>query len=143
MACSLALVFLSGCSSRIALPQQIEDRNYDNMYLRGVFNWWEADAAYKFTKSGPSQYSVKVQLIADGQPYDFKLADPDWTPGLTCGTDETSDVIEVSDRFRLDCGAEEIGNLRFTPSETGDFLFILDTSSASRPVLSVSRVSQD
>ena len=83
-----SLLTLSACSSTgsinvpgISSPPEI---TFSNLYLRGVFNWWEANAPYKFTE-GNGGWQVDVELIADGQPYDFKVSDANWTPSQSCG----------------------------------------------------------
>ena len=77
-------IALSACSSSgsFKIPEIAPDVpriQFENMFLRGVFNWWEADPSYKFKRSN-SGWTVDVELIADGQPYDFRLSDAKWTP---------------------------------------------------------------
>ena len=84
-----ATLLLSACTSsgKIALPELPSSSPriaVEDLYLRGVFNWWEATPAYRFKQDGVN-WHVNVELIADGQPYDFKLSDSQWTPSQSCG----------------------------------------------------------
>ncbi len=80
---------LSACSSSgsFKIPEIMPDSpriQFENMFLRGVFNWWEADPSYQFKRTNTG-WVVDVELIADGQPYDFRLSDANWTPSQSCG----------------------------------------------------------
>ena len=109
------------------------------MYLRGVFNWWEVSQAFKLLPSASDQYSVTIELIADGQPYDFKVADETWTMTLNCGSEFGSDALELGESTRLVCASDSL-NLQFTPSETSLYRFLLDVSSNSAPKLTIEKV---
>ena len=80
----IAISLLSGCASYTVEPYK-DVQQLPELYLRGVFTWWEADPQYLLINQGGSVYATTIELIADGQPYDFKFADKDWTPGSSCG----------------------------------------------------------
>jgi hypothetical protein len=135
---SVALLasFLSGCATNV-IDNFIKEKNYDGLYLRGVFSWWEADEKYKLVELSDQVYSASIELIADGQPYDFKFADANWTPGMNCGYDSESDrIIVVGDSVRSNCETTD-ENFRFTPKETGTFQFIIDFSSFGAPRVTI------
>lgn len=122
-----SLNLLSGCATNV-IDKFTSEQNYDGLYLRGVFSWWEADEKYKLVEIENEKYATTIELIADGQPYDFKFADADWTPGLNCGYASQSDrVVEVGESSRSDCESTD-QNFRFTPKETGVFQFSIDFS---------------
>ncbi|WOI37560.1 hypothetical protein R1T43_00565 [Alteromonas sp. CI.11.F.A3] len=119
-------LFVSACSSRsgFSIPEVAQPSpkiQFENLFLRGVFNWWEATSAYQFKKDSNGWY-VNVELIADGQPYDFRLSDAIWTPSQSCGGNYKGQSVMVSTKIFLVCkqGSE---NLQFTPSNTGIYRF--------------------
>lgn len=135
---TVASIFgLSGCATNIMEPFS-ESTTYDELYLRGVFTWWEADPKYKLIKVGNQRYSTTIKLIADGQPYDFKFADADWTPGLNCGylNEERDRVLALDVPVKSSCETTD-ENFRFTPSETGVYEFSIDFSDSSLPIARV------
>lgn len=135
---TVASIFgLSGCATNIMEPFS-ESISYDELYLRGVFTWWEADPKYKLIKVGNQRYSTTIKLIADGQPYDFKFADADWTPGLNCGylNEERDRVLALDVPVKSSCETSD-ENFRFTPSETGVYEFSIDFSNISLPIARV------
>ena len=81
------LMILSACSQTSQYPiftPQKPEIVFSDWYLRGVFNWWEAQPRYQLNASAKGWY-VDVELIADQQPYDFKFSNASWTTGQTCG----------------------------------------------------------
>jgi hypothetical protein len=127
---------LSGCATNV-IDSFTKEQNFDGLYLRGVFSWWEADEKYKLVATSDEIYSTSIELIADGQPYDFKFADSDWTPGMNCGYANKSDkVIVVGKSVRANCVTTD-ENFRFTPSETGMFQFTIDFSGYGAPKVSI------
>ncbi|PKG97908.1 hypothetical protein [Paraglaciecola sp. MB-3u-78] len=127
---------LSGCATNV-IDSFIKEQNYDGLYLRGVFSWWEADEKYKLVERSDQVYSTTIELIADGQPYDFKIADATWSPGKNCGYASESDkVIVVGDSVRSSCETTD-ENFRFTPDETGTFQFTIDFSGFGAPKVSI------
>lgn len=139
---ALCLVGLSACSTRSAKDfiSFEPDKNYHDMYLRGVFNWWEATEQFKFARLSPTLYSITIELIADGQPYDFKIADASWSPEFNCGFEYLPDQIQLYDTVELIC-EQTSQNMQFVPSETGLFTFEFDVSDNSEPELTISRNS--
>jgi hypothetical protein len=135
------IVTLSACSSRSArdLISFTPDKNYQDMYLRGIFSWWEATEQFKLQRIDDYTYSLTIELIADGQPYDFKVADGSWTPEFNCGFEYAPEQIELNDDVELVC-EETSQNIQFVPAETGFFEFTFDISDNDEPELSVRRV---
>ncbi|MCY7295429.1 hypothetical protein [Alteromonas sp. a30] len=122
---------LSGCSSTsfTSILSIQNDTDWSTLYLRGSFTWWEADAKYKVEPINAELYRASVELVADNQPYDFKFADADWTPGTRCGyLDKAKDEIVKEDKIvqaNCDTAAD---NFKFTPSSSGLYHFYFDTS---------------
>lgn len=138
----LSLQILAACASSGSVDffSQSEKKDYSNMYLRGVFNWWEVNESFKLIPTDTDQYSVTIELIADGQPYDFKVADSSWTMTLNCGKEfGKEDAMSLGDNVTLMCASDSI-NLQFTPSETGLFVFMLDVSDNDEPELLIERM---
>lgn len=122
-------VFFSGCTSTVNireyLPLPQDNREYSEIYLRGVFNWWEAEPAYQLNADDNDAYFVDVKLIADGQPYDFRFADDVYSSENNCGAAAvTGKTVSVGQSIALHCDASA-GNLKFMPSETGTYRFLI------------------
>lgn len=131
--------FLSGCSSTsmVKLPGIMDapEIKFENLYLRGVFNWWEANPSYML-KDGSQGWYVDVDLIADGQPYDFRLSDGFWTPEQTCGARYRGQTVGLQSTIYLVCGTES-ENLQFTPDKTGQYRFTFNPASGGEVMLTV------
>ena len=131
---------LSGCATNV-IDSFIKEHNHEGLYLRGVFSWWEADEKYKLIELSGQVYSTTIELIADGQPYDFKFADSNWTPGMNCGyANETDKVIVVGVPVRSNCESTD-ENFRFTPIETGTFEFTINFNGFGAPKVIVNAVT--
>jgi hypothetical protein len=131
-------VLLTGCAvpSSSELFSSEPEKDYSDVYLRGVFNWWEATEAFKFEPVDASTYSVEVELIADGQPYDFKVANSDWSPAYNCGLATQSTPLSLNTEVELYCFSDSL-NLQFIPSETAIYLFELDVSNSQYPQITI------
>jgi hypothetical protein len=137
---TILVSLLSGCATNV-IDGFIKEHSYDGLYLRGVFSWWEADEKYKLVERSNQVYSTSIELIADGQPYDFKFADANWTPGMNCGYASKSDkVIVVGDSVKSNCETTD-ENFRFTPTETGTFQFAIDFNGFGAPKVLIKLVT--
>ena len=139
---SVAIIasLLSGCATNV-IDNFIKEQDYDELYLRGVFSWWEADEKYKLVELSEQVYSTTIELIADGQPYDFKFADTNWSPGMNCGyASEADKMIIVGTAVRANCESTD-ENFRFTPKETGSFRFTINFSGFGAPKVSISAIT--
>lgn len=140
----LSLCFvLSACSSSgsFNIPERAPDIpriQFENMFLRGVFNWWEADPSYQFQASSTG-WIVDVELIADGQPYDFRLSDAKWTPSQSCGGKYKGQPVMLGSTVYLVC-EQGSSNLQFTPSSTGTYRFTASPASAGEVALTVTKL---
>lgn len=135
-------VLLAGCSTTFIEDLVPETEiNYQEMYVRGVFTWWEADDNYRLVQVSSGVYSANAKLIADGQPYDFKFANENWTPGMSCGGSNGAINVELDlgSKVSADCQNPQ-GNFKFTPDETGTYGFVIDFSNPSDPQVYVKRV---
>ena len=137
---TLCWLVLSGCTTNNRLPsiapEKVQPVDISSLYLRGVFNWWEAEPAYRLTRGGNGSYSATIELIADGQPYDFKVADAVWTPANSCGARDTVRVLTVGDVAPMYCGVDAM-NFQFTPQSTGKYTFSVTSTSAGVATLTV------
>ncbi len=136
-------VTLSACSSSgsFSIPEILPDTpriQFENMFLRGVFNWWEADPSYQF-KATSTGWVVDVELIADGQPYDFRLSDANWTPSQSCGGKYKGQPVMLGTTAYLVC-EQSSENLQFTPSSTGIYRFTVSPASAGEVALNVKKL---
>lgn len=117
---AVGVVFLTACATPSFIPQADDGIhtpiNLDKMYVRGIFNWWEAEPAYLLKKDDKG-YSINLELIADGQPYDFRLSDEYWSPSNSCGATQIKPIGE-NQTTELYCGGNS-KNLQFTPNVTG------------------------
>jgi hypothetical protein len=125
---ALAVGILSSCAVTVDTPEDNSTGwapiQLGEIYLRGIFNWWEADPAYLLSKDPNNSYSVTIDLIADGQPYDFRLADEFWSPLKSCGAKKLR-AVSVNTPLTLYCAGNS-QNLQFTPLVTGRYLFTVE-----------------
>lgn len=133
-----SVLVLSACASAPStnIFNTSSSKDYSNMYLRGVFNWWEATDAFKLQAVSSNEYAVTIELIADGQPYDFKVADSTWSMPLNCGNSFNSNSITLRKTVVLVCASDSV-NLKFTPKQTGLYTFTLDVSDNAQPELTI------
>lgn len=112
------------------------------MYLRGIMNWWEASEPYKLTNTEEDidMYGLEIELIADGQPYDFKLADNAWKNELNCGTEFGKQEISLNQRKKLYCAGDS-ANIKFTPQQTGQYKLTLDARNSKSPTLKIEEIN--
>ncbi|GAA0860023.1 hypothetical protein GCM10009114_35660 [Aliiglaciecola litoralis] len=129
---------LSGCSTTFV--EQILEKDYESFYLRGVFTWWEADENYRLELVEGKLFKASVKLIADGQPYDFKFADKNYTPGYDCGSPIGTEgkVLMTGTRALSSC-ENPGGNFQFTPEETGKYDFFIDFSNEESPTVYIKK----
>ena len=125
---AFSVSILSSCAVTIDTPENDitaqTSIQLGEVYLRGIFNWWEADPAYLLNKDPNNSYSVTIDLIADGQPYDFRLADEYWSPLKSCGAKKLRSV-PVNTPLTLYCAGNS-QNLQFTPLVTGRYQFTVE-----------------
>ena len=101
------------------------------VYLRGDMNGWSTNDA--FTYKGNGVYEVAVMLEA-GNTYGFKFASEDWaTVNYGAASGAESVVVEGEAKVL----AQTNDNLSFTPSVTATYLFTIDATEPTAPVLTV------
>ncbi|BDX04484.1 hypothetical protein [Planctobacterium marinum] len=131
---------LAGCSSTKTFVDGLDNDkpSYGELYLRGSFTWWEADDAYKVVQFEENIYRVVVELVADGQPYDFKFADKAWSEGLSCGykNKDSDEYLKLNKTVSANCNTP-VDNFVFVPKESGKYIFQIDFSGWSAPKVSV------
>lgn len=135
-------VFVTGCTTTHQIIDMVSDKpDYSQLFLRGSFTWWEADPQYQVQNYANNQYSVAVELVADGQPYEFKFADENWSPGLSCGykSKENDEILELGRIVDANCDTP-VDNFKFTPPTSGKYLFIIDFSGWTSPEVKVVRI---
>jgi hypothetical protein len=139
--CVASISILSGCASNVVQPFDAFSKAYDGLYLRGVFTWWEADPKYKLQKVAIGQYATSIKLIADGQPYDFKFSDANWTPGLNCGyrNKDNDQLVTLGQSVDAACHTSD-ENFKFIPSETGLYEFSIDFSNPGIPRVVIKKI---
>lgn len=140
------LLVLSACTTQ---PNQAgksspyaANLNVPTLYLRGVFNWWGTVEAHKFKpfSGATTKWYADVQLEADGQAYDFKVADAVWSDDQNCGGYNTQLVIELNDAQPLHCSASA-KTIQFTPTDHGVYRFLITQESDSRYTIRVEQRS--
>ena len=80
---------------------------------------------------------MNVKLIADGQPYDFRFADINYTSELNCGAEAPDNPIKQDQEQELVCVSGS-HNLQFVPNETGTYRFTLLPNGS--PSLRITRI---
>ncbi|MDM7859349.1 hypothetical protein QTP81_01855 [Alteromonas sp. ASW11-36] len=131
LACASVILLLSGCSSTSILDDFIEaDKpklNLSDLHAVGNFNWFEIIPEHQFVEVTETRYVTEIELIADGQPYDFHLADQYWTPHTKCGFRDVVLRLELNQEYQLYCAGDS-QNLQFTPDQTGRFAIWIESN---------------
>ena len=122
-----ATLLLSACTSsgKIALPELPSSSPriaVEDLYLRGVFNWWEATPAYRFKQDGVN-WHVNVELIADGQ---------------SCGGKYKGQPVMINTEVYLTC-EQASETLQFTPSNTGNYRFAITDIGSGEIAIKITR----
>jgi len=108
------------------------------MFLRGVFTWWDAEEEFRIKRVDGDLYKASAELVADGQPYDFKFADAGWTSGKNCGYKSKEDeTVEIGKKSKANCSSV-FENFKFTPAEDGVYTFYIDFGGED-PIVSVEK----
>ncbi len=99
------------------------------IYIKGEMNGWGTDDPMTYMGGGV------YQLVKSLEPgtYAFKVADADWS-SIIYGTPDVDTAMVSGDSLTLS-GAGE--NISIEITETTDYLFALDASDTSAPVLTV------
>jgi len=136
-------ILISGCATPIpiSIGEDSKTKDFSSMYLRGIMNWWEASEPYRFraSESDLNVYTLDVELIADGQPYDFKVADNLWSNDVNCGMEFGEQVIIIDKQRELYCAGDS-ANIKFTPQQTGLYQLRFDVSKSASPKLKIQRI---
>lgn len=121
-----AVTLLSACTvtSDPVVDPSLDKSNY--LYLRGTFSWWDLESEYRVKRHTETKYSAKVELQADGQTYEFKLADENWTSGNNCGFATPADeTLELGIKANANCSAK-YEPFRFKPEQSGRYRVFID-----------------
>jgi hypothetical protein len=106
------------------------ERDYSqSLYLRGQFAWWDALPEYKVKKVDTGVYRTEIELKADGQPYEFKFGDANWSNGANCGylSEKDDKEVTLNTPVQANCSAV-FENFRFTPPESAVYGFYFDVT---------------
>ncbi|GEM_PF-234671 len=128
-----ASILASGCSVTPIQNEALAVNRADFLYLRGNFTWWDTEEHAKVERVEGQLYKATVELIADGQPYEFKFADVNWSLGANCGYYQASDqLVTTNNMVTANCSAK-FEPFKFVPEETGEYDFFIDFSDESEP----------
>ncbi|MCY7297040.1 alpha-1,6-glucosidase domain-containing protein [Alteromonas sp. a30] len=100
------------------------------IYVRGTMNEWSTNDALNY--QGEGVYQTRLSLNAETQ-YEFKVASEDWSTVNSGGTDGNANVMLNSAFSLVHNGA----NLTFTPTETGNYVFVVDASNTDAVTLTI------
>lgn len=138
----LTVLVVTGCSTT---PKD----NYENLYLRSEFTWWEAKPEFKFNRiedSTDKQITAKIE--ADGNPYHIKVADDAWSKDKNCGYKYKKDREMVLNKWlELECNYD-FNKLNTTPIQkpfelkpvsTGEYKFKLRMTTKGPSHIKVTR----
>lgn len=127
---------LCGCQTTVPAQQQVKViqpepvnlKDFSDAYLRGTFNWWNAEEPYRLQQVGDKAlYRVKVTLVADGQYYSFLFADAEYNPGKNCGYLKPLQAVVKADGPAVKSNCTSLNSyFKFKPNQTGSYYFYLD-----------------
>ena len=129
-----ALLFLSGCAGQLSQQSNryIAQLEETKLYVKGTFNWWGVNEAFRFTAlpNQSNSWFVDVNLIDDGSPYDFKITDANWSASQTCGAVEQKTLIQAGEWIKLFCQTDS-QNFQYVPQGDGLYRFTISKNSDS------------
>lgn len=123
-ALAAAVVITAGCASGGGDGAKVSR----TLYVRGVFTWWDAEPEYEAKMIEPNLWTTSAELVADGNPYEWKFADGAWSAGTNFGYKKSGDydgTIKVGEKIEVNPNAA-FENLKFTPEADGVYNFFLD-----------------
>ena len=137
------ITLLASCSIT-PYPEQVKvDDRSEYLYLRGNFTWWDIEQHAKVERVEGQVYKAKVELIADGQPYEFKFADENWSLGANCGYYNKADQqVVIGKKSSANCNAK-FEPFKFTPSVTADYNFYIDFSELELPKVWIEQAPEE
>jgi hypothetical protein len=104
------------------------------MYVKGTLNEWSNSQAMVY--EGDNIYSSVFTL--DATDYEFKVADANWTDDTNFGAALGDEVLDLDVSKSLVFGEGIAQNITITIAEAGTYKFVLDSTSAEAPQLTVS-----
>lgn len=75
------------------------------LYLCGQFVWWDVLLEYKVKKVEFGLYWMEVKLKVDGQFYEFKFGDVNWSFGINCGylLEKDDEIVILNNLVNVNC----------------------------------------
>ena len=124
VALAAVVVVMAGCASGGGDGAKVAR----TLYVRGVFTWWDAEPEFEAQMIEANLWTAKAELVADGNPYEWKFADGAWSAGTNFGYKKSGDfdgTINIGDKVEVNPNSA-FENLKFTPTEDGVYEFYLD-----------------
>lgn len=120
----MASAVMAGCSSVSNYSQKIQgiftSKHIPDtpLYVRGSMSFWDAAPEYRLQRTAENVLSIDLNLFADGDSYEFKVADNDWSDVFNCGSQYTSQLVQPNVKTPLFCSTSS-HNLSFKPEKSG------------------------
>ena len=118
--------------------RQMRMRFYEQLYLRGNFNQWSHEEAYRLNWVSDDTYAATAQLNR-GNTYEFMFSAADASQQhANCGYhSEHHKRVKHDTPVRARCTGVVLENFEFTPTSDGIFEFFLDVTTPGRPMVYV------
>lgn len=139
---AVATIATAGCSSVGRYSKVFDGRHIpsETVYVRGSMSFWDAAPEYRFTRAQGNALTVGVNLFADGDAYEFKIADNEWSSKLNCGGKNTPLTLQPNTKVALYCDNNS-HNISFKPSVSGTYLLTLSFIGKDDVQLTIEAVS--
>ncbi len=140
LTCEAPLVLNETGDACIEDPTQLETFNPDEttLYLKGSFNEWANNDDYLFSYAN-NIYTAVISLDAADSPYEFKVADANWSEATSFGAMSGEEVLIINEGKTLTVTEGE--NISFTVNENANYQFTFDATDPELPVLTVAPVT--
>jgi hypothetical protein len=129
-----AMLLLSACAGQLSQQSNrfVAQLEETQLYVKGTFNWWGVNEAFRFTAlpNQSNSWYVDINLIDDGSRYDFKITDANWSASQTCGAVDQKTLIEAGERIKLFCQSDS-QNIQYLPQGDGMYRFTISKDSSS------------
>lgn len=141
LTCEAPLVLNEAGDACIPDPTALEtfDPEATTLYLKGGFNDWANDENYVFAYED-GIFIMVASLTASAEPYEFKVADANWSEPTSFGAADGEAEIVIGESKNLVVGEDVTVNLTITVASDANYQFYFNAKDPENPTLTVTEV---
>lgn len=141
LTCEAPLVLNEAGDECITDPTALEvfDPAATTLYLKGSFNDWANDENFVFAYEDDT-FIMVASLAASTEPYEFKIADANWSEPTSFGAAEGEAEVTLDTSKNLVVGEGVTVNLSLTVASDTNYQFVFNAKDPENPTLTVTEV---